>query len=235
VDTFDFARCRALNVVPTKKLQGFLTSIQESSEPQKTKNIKIIVFNRYAESNLPIEYWGLKMEKNFVGDPRLKQKYEDYIKDIKQSYISGKSICLAGEYGIGKTMAIISILKKAVEKGYSALYTDLSSIISVLTQASSEDKFSARRELTMVDFLAIDEVDQRYFQASNLANETFARTLEFVLRSRTANTLPILMATNSPQITETFTNQFKDSLGSIMSKIEMFMVMPGSDFRKEHR
>ena len=81
----------------------------------------------------------------------------------------------------------------------------------------------------------VDEVDQRYFKASDAANETFARSLEFIIRARTSNQLPILMATNSPNIKETFVNQFKDSLGSIMSKIEVFAIMPGNDFRKDSK
>jgi DNA replication protein DnaC len=234
MEPLNFVRSSALNNIPTKKLQDKLTTIQEGEDAQEAKIIKLIAINRYAESNIPIEYWGLSMEKDFTGDPRLKQKYEKYIADIKQSYIDGKSICFAGGYGLGKTMTGLSILKKACLKGYSCLYTDLSTIVSILTTSSfGDEKSIARRELTMVDFLMIDEVDQRYFKASDAANETFARTLEFVIRTRTSNNLPILMATNSPQIKETFANQFKDSLGSIMSKIEMFAIMPGPDFRKE--
>jgi len=231
--SLDFARSKIINSVPNEKLQDLLQSVHQSSDPQHIKNVKLMAYNRYADSNIPLEYWKLKMDKDFLGDPRLKQKYQEYIADIKKSYLNGKSICFAGGYGLGKTMTAISILKKAVEKGYSALYTDLSTIVSILTQASPEEKLIARRELSMVDFLMIDELDNRYFQATNASNETFARSLEFVLRSRTSNTLPVLMATNSPQIKDTFTNQFKDSLGSIMSKIEMFSVMPGQDYRKE--
>jgi DNA replication protein DnaC len=234
MEPLDFVRSAVLNTIPVKKIQAKLASVKESTEPMENINIKLIAINRYAESNIPLEYWSLSMEKDFVGDQRLRQKYDAYVMDIKQSYITGKSICFAGNYGLGKTMTGISILKKACLKGYSCLYTDLSTIVSVLTASSfGDEKSTVRRELAMVDFLMIDEVDQRYFKASDAANETFARTLEFVIRARTSNNLPILMATNSPQIKETFANQFKDSLGSIMSKIEMFAIMPGPDFRKE--
>jgi DNA replication protein DnaC len=233
MEPLNFVRSSVLNTIPSKKIQAKLTAIKESTDLIENINTKLIAVNRYAESNIPLEYWGLSMEKDFVGDQRLRQKYDTYIIDIKQSYIDGKSICFAGNYGLGKTMTGISILKKACLKGYSCLYTDLSTIVSVLTTSSfGDEKSIVRRELTMVDFLMIDEVDQRYFKASDAANETFARTLEFVIRARTSNNLPILMATNSPQIKETFANQFKDSLGSIMSKIEMFSIMPGADFRK---
>lgn len=234
MEGLDFTRSSALNNVPAKKLQDALAIIQNGADTIETKSLKSTAVLRYAESSIPVEYWGLSMEKSFVGDPRLKQKYDEYVTDIKQAYISGKSICFAGNFGVGKTLSGISILKKACLKGYSCLYTDLSTIVSILTTSSfGDEKSIVRKELAMVDFLMVDEVDQRYFKASDAANETFARSLEFIIRARTSNQLPILMATNSPNIKETFVNQFKDSLGSIMSKIEVFAIMPGNDFRKD--
>jgi DNA replication protein DnaC len=233
LENINFTRATVLNTIPNKKLQDSLLTITNSTDTKENKFVKSVAINRYAESNIPIEYWELSMEKSFVGDPRLKSKFEEYTKDIKNTYCLGSSLCLAGSYGLGKTLTLNSILKKAALKGYSCLYSDLSNIVSIMLSAESSDKFLAKRELSMVDFLAIDEVDQRFFNASNNSNETFARNLEFILRARLSNKLPTLLATNSPAIKETFVNLFKDSLGSIMSKIEMFVVMPGNDFRKE--
>lgn len=232
MSTLDFSRSPSLNNIPKRKLTDHLVAIESSNDDLKTKNLKITAINRYAESNIPIEYWALKMDKDFQGDNRLLDKYKDYTLDLKKTYTSGQSICFAGSHGLGKTMTMCCVLKTASLKGYSCLYTTLTDMVSVLTQGSIEDKFIAKKELSMVDFLVIDEVDQRFFRQSDNANETFARTLESILRGRLQNKLPILMATNSPQIKETFVTQFKDSLGSLMSKIEMFIVMPGPDFRK---
>ena len=226
------ARSKALNTIPEKKLDIALSAIKDSDDTLDNKLVKSMAINRYAESNIPIEYWGLKMSKDFVGDPRLKEKYDEYVLDIRQSYVSGRSICFAGQHGLGKSMTATAILKKCCLKNYSCLYSDISNIVSIFTQGQAEDKYLARRELLMVDFLMIDEIDQRFFKQSDAANETFARTLEFIIRSRTQNKLPVLMATNSPQIKEAFANLFKDSISSIMNKIEMFSVMPGNDFRK---
>jgi DNA replication protein DnaC len=232
MDALDFARSKVLNNIPNKKLQEELNSIKNSTDDLQIQSIKLIAINRYAESNIPIEYWNLKMERDFKGDPRLLTKHNEYVSDLKEAYFSGKSICFAGAHGLGKTFTTTSILKKASLKGFSCLYTTLSDIVSVLIQANSEDKFLARRELVMVDFLMIDEVDIRFFSQSDNVNELFARTFENIIRSRMQNKLPILMATNSPNIKEIFTSVFKDSLGSLMSKIKVFSVMPGNDFRK---
>lgn len=232
MDNINFKRSFSLNNIPQKKANGALLEIENSDDDLKTKNIKSIAINRYIESNIPIEYWHLKMEKDFKGDPRLLKKYEDYVADISKSYHNGSSICFAGNLGNGKTMTLTSIIKKACLKGYSCLYTSLSDVVNVLTTASYDDKFDARRELVMVDFLVLDECDIRYFNQSDSANDLFARYFESIIRTRLQNKLPILMATNSPNFKEGFVSLFKDSIGSLMSKIPIFTVMPGSDFRK---
>ncbi len=231
MEPLDFTRSRALNNIPNKKLQEELAAIQSSDEPLAAKNIRMIATNRYAESNIPIEYWKLKMEKDFIGDPRLKQKYEEYVADIKQSYITGSSMCLAGGHGVGKTMTVTCILKKASQKGYSCLYTTLSDIVAVLTQAGGEDKFLSRRELVLVDFLVIDEFDPR-FMASDNAADLYARSMEGIFRARSSNKQPTQMCTNSPNVVESFHGPLKASIDSLMKGYTKVFPVLGDDIRK---
>lgn len=131
------------------------------------------------------------------------------------------------------TLTISSILKKASEKNYTCLYTTLSDIVNVLTQAGSEDKFLARKELSLVDFLAIDEFDSRFMPNENAA-DLYARTLENVFRTRSQNKMPTLMATNSPNAVESFHGSLKTSIDSLMhGYVKIFSVAPGLDFRKK--
>lgn len=232
MDTLDFSRSRALNNVPQKKLLNTLAAIEASTDDLQTKSIKLTAINRYAESNIPMEYWTLKMEKDFIGDPRLLAKYNEYVADLKASYINGSSFCLAGGHGLGKTMTMTCILKKACQKGYSCLYTSLSDIVTALTSASGEDKFLARRELVKVDFLVIDEFDSRFMPSENAA-DLYARSLESVFRTRASNKQPTLMCTNSPNVVESFHGPLKSSIDSLMKGyVKMFPVM-GKDIRKE--
>lgn len=228
----DFSRSKAFNNVPYKKLQEILSSIEKSNEDLIFKNVKMIAVNRYAESNIPIEYWGLKMEKNFHGDERLLKKYNEYTNDLKKSYLEGNSICFAGSHGLGKTLTVCSILKKASNKGFSCLYTTLSDIVNILTLANNEDKFLARRELTMVDFLVIDEFDSRFISSDNAA-DLYARSLENVFRTRSQNKLPTLMCTNSPNIIESFNGPLKASIESLMKGYLKVYPVFGEDFRKK--
>lgn len=231
MSTLDFSRSKALNNIPIKKLQDQLSVIENSGDDLKTKSLKLIATNRYAESNIPIEYWSLKM-KDFIGDPRLLNKYSEYIEDLKKSYLTGLSICFAGGHGLGKTMTASCILKIACQKGYTCLYTTLSDIVSVLTQASSEDKFLARRELMLVDFLVIDEFDSRFMPSENAA-DLYARSLENIFRARSQNKLPTLMCTNSPNIVETFHGPLKQSIDSLMKGYLKIFPVLGEDFRKK--
>jgi len=232
MDYQDFSRSKALNNIPHNKLSDQLSIIENSIEDINTKNLKITAINRYYESNIPTEYWLLKMEKDFVGDQRLLQKYNSYVADVKDSYITGKSICFASPHGRGKTMTACCILKKACQKGYSCLYSDLLNIVSVLTQAPTQEKFNARRELYMVDFLCIDELDPRFFNSSDLTNELYIKNLESIIRTRLQNNLPTLICSNSPNIIESFNGTLKVSMDSLFNKIETFVVL-GDDFRKQ--
>lgn len=233
MDNLDFVRSKSLNNIPQRKLREALEAVDHGTDSVQDKHTKQIAINRYAESNVPIEYWYLKMERDFKGDPRLKDEYEVYVKDLKLCYQSGTSVCFAGGHGLGKTMTITCILKKAAAKGYSCLYTTLSDIVGVLTQGDAEAKFLARRELAMVDFLAIDEFDPRFMPSENAA-DLYARSLENVFRARSQNRLPTLMGTNSPNPVESFKGSLRDSIDSLMKGyIKLFCVAPGKDYRKE--
>lgn len=232
MDNSDFTRSRALNNIPSKKLQDRLSIIQDGLDSTDVKSIKMIAYNRYSESNIPIEYWDLKMEKDFIGDPRLKQKYDEYVTDMKSSYITGNSLFLSGNHGVGKTMTVTCILKKACQKGYTCLYTTLSDIVSALTQATNEEKFMARRELVLVDFLVIDEFDPR-FMASDNAADLYARSLEGVFRARSSNKQPTLMCTNSPNVVEGFHGPLKASIDSLMKGYTKIFPVLGEDMRKK--
>ncbi len=242
----DFSRSKALNNIPHKKLYGKLLSVVQACEVCSKKEatgdgfdglcstcaIVHVAFNRYAESNIPIEYWDLKMDKEFKGTKTLMDEYLKLTADLKASYLAGTSICFAGLHGIGKTMTVTNVLKKASQKGYTCLYTTLGDIVNVLIQGGNEDRFLSRRELLMVDFLVIDEFDSRFMPSENSA-DLYARTLESVFRTRSQNKLPTLMCTNSPNIVSAFTGAMKESIDSLMKGYMKEIDVFGEDIRKK--
>lgn len=237
-----FSRSVSLNNIPAKKLNQILANITSSCE-QCSNNANFadglcikctnanVAINRFAESNIPIEYWRFKMDKDFNGYQGLLDKYTSITSDIKQSYIDGKSYCFAGNYGLGKTTVFCCVLKTAALKGYSCLYTTLSDVVSVFTSAPADEKYTARRELSMVDFLVIDELDSRFLPTESAA-DLYARTLENIFRTRSQNKLPTYICTNSPNIVEAFNGSLKASMDSLFQGYMEFVPVLGSDFRK---
>lgn len=189
-------------------------------------SVLVIAQNRYFESNIPVEYWNLGMDE-FKGENILLNKYNEITKDLSESYRKGIGICFAGNFGVGKTCVITNILKKAAQKNFTCLYSTLSDIVSVLLT----NDFIAKKELMMVDFLAIDEFDGRFMPSENSA-DLFGRTLEIVFRTRAQNKLPLFMATNSPNITESFNGPIKQSIESLMKGYIKIVPIFGTDFRK---
>lgn len=193
-------------------------------------SVKTIAYNRYYESNIPIEYWSLSMS-DFKGPKNLFELYTTIVADLTGAYTTGLSFCLAGTHGVGKSTSITNVLKKACQKNFTTLYTSLSDIISALTIAPSADKYVARKELTEVDFLAIDEFDGRHIGATDNATDLFGRTFEYVVRTRLQNKLPTIVVSNSPNPVETFQGNIKDSLDSLMTKLPTIATI-GPDQRK---
>lgn len=190
----------------------------------------VIAYNRYASSNIPVEYWDLDM-KDFKGSPALKKVYDDISENLIRMYQNGGAVCFAGNHGVGKTMTTTCILKKACQKNYVCLYTTLNDIVSALIDSTNEDKFLARKELMTVDFLAIDELDSRFIGSEGTA-ELFGKMLEHIFRTRTQNKMPVVICTNSPNPIEAFTGPIKQSLDSLMSRVKFVPIMD-KDFRKE--
>jgi len=190
------------------------------------KNLAIL---RYAEANIPVEYWNLSMKENFHGFSGLLKKYNQISSDISSTYKNGFNICFAGSHGLGKTFTSVSILKYAALKGYSCFYTNLGDIISNIAGNNVEDKVFVRKELMMLDFLVIDEVDPRYI-ASDQAADLYGRILEDIIRARIQNKLPIIMCTNSPNVVGTFNGPLQKSIASLMKLVEVMPVL-GADYR----
>lgn len=195
-------------------------------------SIRTIAFHRYYESNVPIEYWNFNM-KDFKGPDTFKKVYNNTVENLQNIYDNGLNFALLGPHGIGKTTIATSIVRKMAEKNYNCLYTTLTDMVNVIIEAPYEEKYAAKKELVQVDMLVIDELDSRFFTASENTADLFAKALENILRTRFANNLPNVFVSNSPNILEGFNGAFKASLESLMSGVKIFAAR-GADFRKQY-
>jgi DNA replication protein DnaC len=237
-------RSRALSTIPERKLNNALKATVEACGLDRGKPLNgnlcptcrayNTAFLRYAESNIPVEYWYIDMENNFHGSKGLLDKYNKIVADIPLAYNNATSIIFAGSNGLGKTFTTSCILKRAVQAAYSGLYITLGDFVNVMMNAPNDEKYLSRKELLTVDFLVLDEWDSRYFSSESQAN-LYAKVLEEILRSRIQNRLPTFICTNSMSLTENITGKFKISIDSIANLVDFFIVLPGEnigDYRK---
>lgn len=181
-----------------------------------------------AESNIPVGYWFLTM-KEFSGSPKLKEIVDDYVDNIRDKYMGGKSICLAGSQGTGKTMSSICILKAALKHNFSAHYTTASDMLSGMTDKNSGEY---RHTLRNPDFLVIDELDSRFF-TSDSVKELFSGKYEEIFRFRSHNKLPTIICTNEPEsILNVFCGAGVQSIRSLNDQYLTIYPVVGKDFRK---
>ena len=181
------------------------------------------------DSSIPVGYWFLSMAK-FSGASELKEIYDDYISDLRTSYLTGRSICFSGSQGTGKTMSSICIAKEAIKLGYTAFYITASDILNGMTDFKTASVL--RNKLKDVDFLIIDELDSRFF-TSDATKELFSGIYEGVFRHRTHNLMPTIICTNeTDDLTNVFYGQGTQSIRSLNDQYLSIYPIIGKDFRK---
>jgi DNA replication protein DnaC len=193
-------------------------------------SLQLKVFDRYVNANIPVDFWDKDMF-NFKGDQKLLRIFNNINESFREYYRSGKSICLVGSHGVGKTFFACSILKAAVIRGYGGLYTTLGDVVNVLIHGDSWVKFAARTELVMCSFLVLDEFDSRFLGNSNSA-ELFGRILESVLRIRLQNLMPTILISNDPDPTKALGADLGASVSSLISGYMKKISVIGADYRE---
>lgn len=229
-----------LCAIPEKKLMMALADTLKSCEvcSEKTKLHESCpdcrginqVLQRYADCNIPVKYWDIEIDDQFLGDKILKEKFLEVTKNLQETYRNGTALCFAGGHGTGKTTVVCNILKKALTKGFlKSIYVSLNDIIVALVN-NQDGRAALRMEFLTADFLVIDEFDPRHMGSDN-ASDLFGRLLEDIIRIRSQNTLPTFMCTNSPNVIESFHGPLKQSISSLMNYFTMIPVL-GKDLRK---
>lgn len=124
------------------------------------------------------------------------------------------------------------ILKRAVEKQYSALYVNLVDIIHVMLNSKDAALSNARDILLNIDYLVIDEFDTRFMGSENAA-DLFGRILEPIMRTRIQNRMPLFFCTNSIKVEGSFSGPLQASIKSLMNMVTMVIIVGGQDAREK--
>jgi DNA replication protein DnaC len=186
--------------------------------------------DRMSEAAIPVDYWMRRM-KDWYGDAEFAAWLDAHLADIDAVFRDGRVLCLKGDRGVGKTMAACGVLKRAIRANYTAHYATL---VEVVEQLTSRDAPPYRRLLKMVDFLVVDEVDQRFFDTP-ASRQLYGNHFENVMRLRTQNRLPMVMCTNSLDLDQIFAGEFQHSFASLRAQFMDEQVILGADARKKER
>lgn len=239
----NFKSCEELRTIPASKVIAYKKSIiAKCSTCSKIEGIteaqlcsKCVtsnkIFDRYVSANIPMDFIDRYM-KDFLGDINLKKYYDRITSDIVGEFVNGKSYCVLGQHGTGKTMFATNILKYAALKGYSALYSTFNDIVSTSLYSQSKSKHECRKELILTDFLCIDEFDSRFI-SNDSSGELFGRILESILRVRFQNKLPTIILSNDTKLTEKLGDKLNASLSSLLIGYTKAIYVMGGDQRKE--
>lgn len=235
--------CEELRTIPASKVLAYKKSIIDKcstcspipdiGESQLCSKCLTAnkVFDRYITANIPMDFIDRYM-KDFVGDPAVKAMYTKITKNFTNEFTEGKSYCLHGVHGTGKTYYACNVLKFASLKGYGALYCTFNDILSVTLYAQSKHKHECRKELLLTDFLCIDEFDQR-FMSNDSTSEMFGRILEGILRIRFQNKLPTIIISNDVDMSCALGDKLNASISSLLAGYTQSIYFMGNDKRKE--
>jgi DNA replication protein DnaC len=196
-----------------------------------TCGIQISRIQKYHEANIPASYWNLSF-KDFNGDEDFKSIVKSKIEAIDSVFDKGESLLFAGNLGVGKTYAICSILKMALCKDYSAKYYSMAEVINTLLSGGNN---SLIKELSELDFLAIDEFDNRWIFPSEKAEQVFGSSMEFLLRNRFQNSLPTFLATNNAEVDQILSGSYARSFSSLRNQFLKTIYVSGKDYRKRNK
>lgn len=193
---------------------------------------KMSRMDRYALSNIPVEYWNLSF-KDFSGDSKFKNLIRLKIENISDLYDNGKSFMFSGGLGTGKTYTACCILKIAVTSGYTGLYTTMAGVVANML-SKEVDTAKYYNELLEKDFLVIDEFSSHWIFPSEKAEQLFGTSLEYVLRTRFQNQLPTILCSNNDDVDQIFGGFFAKSFKSLRSHHIELYVVGGKDFRRKN-
>ena len=185
--------------------------------------------DQLAEANIPITYWELPMSK-FQGSEEIKNATLQYANNIKENYADGKGLVFAGNYGIGKTYAMCSLLKATIRAGYTAYYTSITDMGIYIYSKTSKEEYM--QKCMKSDFLVFDEVDSRHIPTSDDGAAFFGTSVEKIVRERVQNKLPTFFATNNSGLSAVFTGQYERAIVSLLSPCSTTITAIGKDYRK---
>ncbi|CAN5278130.1 hypothetical protein BH09SUM1_BH09SUM1_31750 [soil metagenome] len=150
---------------------------------------------RFENAQIPAKFAGKDFESFRADSRELKA-----IRDSAQSYAKtfngaeAQGLLLRGGVGTGKTHIAVAIMKVAIEKGYTACYSNFSDLLSKIRDSYHEQSNAREGELLdladSVDLLVLDDV------GAESTTDWVRDRLYLIINRRYENARPVIITTN---------------------------------------
>jgi len=150
------------------------------------------LYKHYLAAGVGVPYQRLSWT-DWEGDPEVCQAVQTYVNT--PGYIKrGKGLFFWGEFGRGKTMLGMLVIKELVKRGMSCYATTYPDTVKAFTAGwdDVEDKRWFERKFKTSDVLLLDDLGKEHWGKSSLPQTTF----DNLIRARVQAGRPTLITTN---------------------------------------
>jgi len=183
--------------------QGMVTTPGGGAVPcsclkEHLKNVRL--YECVEEANIPVRYINCTVD-NFEaigGDSnniKIRQCVGAFVNNLKVHLEAGNGYIFMGDNNSGKTHLAVAILMAALEAGYSAYFTMLTSYINIVTRSwttrDPEDIY-LRDQIREAKVVCLDDIDKLAIENISFKEEI----LDEFLRYRVNNCLSTILTTN---------------------------------------
>lgn len=148
----------------------------------------------YFHSGIGAGYHRLSFDDYVEGDFEALGWVKKYIESHEQMVHKGLGFLFHGDYGTGKTLLIMLLMKELVKLGYGCFCTTFTGMIELFTAgwSSPQDKQFYHDRMKTSQILFIDDIGKEFKTKNNLAEATF----DDIIRSRIQAGRPTHVTTN---------------------------------------
>lgn len=180
----------------------------------------------YVHSGVGAHYQRLAFD-DYDGDPVAKAWVDKYLDTHERMIHKGFGFLFWGDFGTGKTLLLMLLVKELIKYGYSCFCTTFAGMIELFTAGwnSAQEKKYFHERMKGSEILFIDDVGRALKTKNNLAESTF----DDILRSRIQAGRPTFLTTNMspPELME----GYGGAVFSLLQEVSIAHQFTGSDQR----
>ena len=176
-----------------------------------------------------MELWWDKSLEDFKGDKKVLVHVMEYIENLETNLASGRGLFFIGANGVGKTYLTTSIMKEAIEQGYTVQFSSLGGLVELFTAGwhSQDEKKRFQRKIRNVNLLAVDDVGKEHRGGSGLSEIIFDNLIRYrVQRKKTT----LLTSNQNPKDVKTI---YGNSIASLLNECVRIIKVGGDDYRSK--